>query len=230
MVASRLTARMLLALLVVTGGSACAQNQDQDSAEELLPAAEVFRYVASADAEQVYLDFDVLDGHYLYRTRFGFESGTPGVALGAARFPRGETHSDEFFGDQEIYRHKFRIAIPYRRTAAVQSFDLNLELQGCADRGLCYLPQEWTATLALPPAPFLGLGAIDSSATGDQLSADQAFTMNARFDKANELTVGWQIAPGHYLYRDKLTFAATGPIELGAATLPKGTPHTDDNF
>jgi len=232
MVASRLAARVLLALLVVAGVSACAQddNQDQDQVDELLPAEQVFRYAPSADAGQLYLDFDVLDGHYLYRTRFGFESGTAGVAIGAARFPRGETHSDEFFGDQEIYRHKFRIAIPYRRTAAVQSFDLKVELQGCADRGLCYLPQEWTATIALPPAPFLGVGAIDASPTGDELSVDQAFAMNARFDKPNELTVGWQIAPGYYLYRDKLTFAAKGRIDLGAATLPKGVPHTDDSF
>jgi thiol:disulfide interchange protein DsbD len=223
---------MLLALIVVTGGSACAQNQDQDEAqvEELLPADQVFRYAPSADAEQLYLDFDVLDGHYLYRSRFGFDSGTAGVAIGAARFPRGETHSDEFFGDQEVYRHQFRIAIPYRRTVAVQSFDLKVELQGCADRGLCYLPQEWTAAIVLPPAPFLGVGAIDASAAGDQLTVDQAFTMNARFDKPNELTVGWQIAPGYYLYRDKLTFAATGAIELGGANLPKGVPHTDDSF
>jgi thiol:disulfide interchange protein DsbD len=221
-----------MASLVAAAAAGCARDEDQAAAqtEELLPAEQVFRYAASADAGQVYLDFDVLDGHYLYRTRFGFDSGTTGVAMGAARFPRGETHSDEFFGDQEVYRHKFRIAIPYQRTARAESFDLKLELQGCADRGLCYLPQEWTATVALPPAPFLGLGAIDSSPTGDQLSAEQAFTMNARFDKANELTVGWQIAPGYYLYRDKLTFAATGPIELGAAALPKGAPHTDDNF
>ena len=232
MVASRLAARVLLALLVVAGVSACAQddNQDQDQVDELLPADQVFRYAATADAGQLYLDFDVLEGHYLYRTRFGFDSGTTGVAIGAARFPRGETHSDEFFGDQEIYRHKFRIAIPYRRTAAVESFDLKVELQGCADRGLCYLPQEWTATIALPPAPLLGGGAIDASPTGEELPADQAFTMNARFDKPNELTVGWQIAPGYYLYRDKLTFAAKGRIDLGAATLPKGVPHTDDSF
>lgn len=228
MVASRLVPRVLLALLVAAGGSACAQDEDQ--ADELLPPEQVFRYAPTADAGQIYLDFDVLDGHYLYRTRFGFDSGTTGVEIGATRFPRGETHSDEFFGDQEIFRHKFRIAIPYRRTAPVESFDLKVELQGCADRGLCYLPQEWTATIALPPVPFLGAGAIDSSATGDQLLVDQAFTMNARFDKPNELTVGWQIAPGYYLYRDKLTFAATGPIDLGAAALPKGVPHTDDSF
>ena len=213
-----------MAWLAVTAGGACAQD------DELLPADQVFRYTASADAERVYLDFDVLDGYYVYRSRFGFDSGTPGVAIGAARFPRGETHSDEFFGEQETFRHQFRVAIPYRRSSPIESFDLKLELQGCADFGLCYLPQDWTATVALPPPAFLGAGAIDTSATGDQLPADQAFTMNARFDKPNELTVAWQIAPGYYLYRDKVTFAASGRINLGTPTLPEGVPHTDDNF
>ena len=224
MAASRLTVRVLMAWLVVATGIASAQD------DELKPAEQVFRYEASADAERVYLDFDVLDGYYVYRSRFGFDSGTPGVAIGAARFPRGETHTDEFFGEQETFRHQFRVAVPYRRSTNVESFDLKLELQGCADFGLCYLPQDWTATVSLPPPPFLGPGAIDSSATGEQLPVDQAFTMNARFDKPNELTVAWQIAPGYYLYRDKLTVAATGSIDLGAATLPQGVPHTDDNF
>ena len=53
---------------------------------------------------------------------------------------------------------------------------------------------------------------------------------SGRFDKPNELTVGWQIAPGHYLYRDKLSFRADGKIELGRASLPKGKPHKDENF
>src|SRR5512145_1083158 len=126
MVATRLAARMLMAWLVAAAGSACAQD------EELKPADQVFRYTASADAERVYLDFDVLDGYYVYRSRFGFDSGTQGVAIGAARFPRGETHTDEFFGEQETFRHQFRVAIPYRRSSPTDSLDLKLELQGCA--------------------------------------------------------------------------------------------------
>src|SRR5690606_7145235 len=119
-------------------------------------------YTARADAERVYVDFDVLEGYYLYRGRFGFDSGTNGVALGAARFPRGETHSDEFFGEQEIYRREFSIAIPYRRSAPASALELQLELQGCAPT-FCYLPQEWTANVTLPPPAFLGIGAIDTS-------------------------------------------------------------------
>ena len=54
--------------------------------------------------------------------------------------------------------------------------------------------------------------------------------MNARFDRPNELTVGWQIAPSYYLYRDKLEFRVAGSIELGRAALPAGVSHRDDNF
>ncbi len=222
MIASRLAARVFMAWLAAAAGSAFAQDDP-------LPPAEVFRYSARADAERVYVDFDVLDGYYLYRTRFGFDSGTDGVALGAARFPRGETHTDEFFGEQEIFRRQFQVVLPYRRTAPATSLDLKLELQGCAPT-FCYLPQDWTATVTLPPVPFLGAGSIDTSATGDLLPVDDAFTMNARFDKPNELTVAWQIAPDHYLYRDKLTVAVNGRISLGAPSLPAGEPHTDDNF
>jgi thiol:disulfide interchange protein DsbD len=223
MIAPRFAARVLMAWLA-TAGIAFAQDEAPP------PPEQVFLYTARADAERVYLDFDVRDGYYLYRARFGFDSGTNGIALGAARFPRGETHTDEFFGEQEIYRHQFQVAIPYRRSQQGNDFELKLELQGCADFGLCYLPQDWTSTVALPPPPFLGAGAVDTSATGELLPVDQAFAMNARFDKPNELTVAWQIAPGYYLYRDKLTFAAAGRISLGAANLPPGVPHTDDNF
>jgi thiol:disulfide interchange protein DsbD len=84
----------------------------------------------------------------------------------------------------------------------------------------------------LPKPTLLDLGAAgNQTATGDdQLPVDLAFTMNARFDKPNELTVAWQIAPGYYLYRDKLTFAVDGRVELGAPSSPAGVAHRDDNF
>lgn len=228
-------------------------------AQDVLPPEQAFPYTVVADADRLLVRFDVLDGYYLYRNRFGFGSRTSGVELAAAQFPKGEIHSDEFFGEQETYRNEFEIAVPYSRTANVRQLDLDLKLQGCADIGLCYPPQTWTASVALPAAPpggtappggglatrlggngnggsiLLGGGSRAGStplvsAVDDLLPPEQAFVMNARFDRANEITVGWQIAPGHYLYRDKLDFRATGGIELGRAVLPAGRPHTDDNF
>jgi thioredoxin:protein disulfide reductase len=217
---------MLTCVALALGAAALAQDDD------VIPPEQVFKYTTASDAQKIYLKFAILDDYYLYRSRFGFDSATPGVTLGAPLFPKGEIHSDEYFGEQEIYRGKFEIAIPYRRSAAASAVALELRLQGCADRGLCYVPQSWDTDIALPAPDLLTLGSGDAvgGSTNDLLPVDEAFVMNARFDKPNELTVGWQIAPNYYLYRDKLTFEVDGKVEIGRATLPKGKAHRDENF
>jgi thiol:disulfide interchange protein DsbD len=224
---------LLLLVLAAASGPAGAQNQ------EVLRPERAFPYTVEADADRLSLHFEVLDGYYLYRDRFGFASGTPGVTLRAADFPAGEIHSDEFFGEQEIYRGAFTIAVPYTNVAGVERMQLELGLQGCADIGLCYPPQDWTAEVELPAAGSQAGGnrgggfaaeLIPGSAADDPLPAEQAFVMNARFDGPNELTVSWQIEPGYYLYRDKFEFFVDGDIQLGRPDLPPGQAHYDDNF
>ena len=195
----------------------------------------VFLYDISADAAAIRIDFEIADGGYLYRSEFSFESVEPRVRLGAPRLPQGEIHTDEFFGEQEIYRDEFSISIPYSRTAAVDSAEILLNLRGCNDNfGICYPPLEWTASVALPEGPVAAAslaGSLFAGAESDApLPVEQAFIGNARFDSANELTVSWQIAPGYYLYRDQFTFAVDGAIDLGAARLPEGVAHDDLTF
>ena len=86
MTARRSSARALLACLgLMVAGDVLAQDDP-------LPPEEVFRYSARADAERIYVSFNVLEDYYLYRGRFGFESGTREVARGAGRVPRGAHH------------------------------------------------------------------------------------------------------------------------------------------
>jgi thiol:disulfide interchange protein len=118
-------------------------------------------------------------------------------ALRDAEFPKGETHTDEYFGSQEIYRGKFEIAIPYQRTAAADTLALNLKLQGCADHGICYIPQSWNAKIKLPAGPVATLAPDPFApaqkkfaasqvvaATDDLLPVDQAFVLNARLTQS----------------------------------------------
>ena len=211
-----------------------AQTQEP----EILRPEAAFPYSVSATADTVTFNFAVPDGYYLYRDRFEFESGTAGIRVTSARYPRGEMHEDEFFGVQEIYRGDFAVELPLARTSTTQDMLIEFGLQGCADFGLCYPPQDWTANVTLPPAPARTSGTTDLFGTGsagflasdEPLPPEQAFIMNARFDAANELTVSWQIEPGYYLYRDKFEFSVDGDIGLGTAELPAGVPHTDQNF
>jgi thiol:disulfide interchange protein DsbD len=224
-------------MAAVLGFSLLATGTDRVlQAQQILPPQEMFQHEISVENEQIVIDFDIQDGGYLYREKFGFDVADGRVTLQPARFPPGEIHTDEFFGEQEIYRDAFQIAIPYTRTGAVGSVELEIRLQGCDDNTkICYPPQNWPRTVELPPGPIAASGLAGSLFAGadpDQpLPIEAAFVPNPRFDAANELTVAWDIAPGYYLYRDKFTFAVnSGEIQFGMARLPTGVAHNDQNF
>jgi thiol:disulfide interchange protein DsbD len=221
------------ALLLITALVAVSNAAGQD--QEILRPEQAFPYTLDATADEILVRFDVPDGYYLYRERFEFASETPAVVLGAPVYPAGEIHEDEFFGVVETYRRRLEIAIPYERRAQADELLLALRVQGCADIGLCYPPQDWSRTVTLPPAadaasPIIS-GVFSPGAAGDDiLPPEQAFVMNARVEGPNELVVAWTIEPGYYLYEDKFAFRAEGPIELGTAHLPPSEPHHDEYF
>jgi thiol:disulfide interchange protein DsbD len=196
----------------------------------------MFAHEISVENQEIVIDFAIGDGGYLYRDKFGFSVADGRVTIEAPRYPAGEIHTDEFFGEQEIYRDEFRITIPFRRTAAVDSVELEMRLQGCDDNTkICYPPQNWPRTVELPPGPITASALSGSLFAGNRadepLPLEAAFVPNPRFDSANELTVAWDIAPGYYLYRDKFTFeVGAGEIQFGAARLPAGVAHNDQNF
>lgn len=140
---TRSTARRLLLAVLAAVAVAAAQFN------EPLPPEEAFPWIAFADAGSVVLSFQIPEGYYLYRHRFGFESLTDGIMLGTPELPEGRPHVDEFFGAVEIYRGDFQIRIPYRRSGAVNEMRVRLELQGCADIGYCYLPASWDKRVRL---------------------------------------------------------------------------------
>ena len=113
------------------------------ASDEPLPVEQAFAANPRFDqANELTVVWQIEPGYYLYRDKFTFEvDGEIGLAtaklpdgvphtdqnfgdieiydgsaiLGTPQFPDGEIHSDEFFGEQEIYRHDFEIAVPYMR-------------------------------------------------------------------------------------------------------------------
>ncbi|HEV3009494.1 MAG TPA: protein-disulfide reductase DsbD [Burkholderiales bacterium] len=114
---------------------------------ELLEPEKAFRFSARAAGGEVEVSFAIADGYYMYRDKFRFTAeGNPAVQLGAARFPAGARHQDEFFGEVETYRRAVRIRVPAQGDGR---FDLKVVSQGCADVGVCYVPMESQASLQL---------------------------------------------------------------------------------
>ena len=64
------------------------------------------------------------------------------LQFAAPRMPRGELHQDAFFGSVETYRGELVFQLPLQTILPPgQSFELSVTSQGCADLGVCYVPQ-----------------------------------------------------------------------------------------
>jgi len=148
------------------------------AAQELLPPEVAFKFSAQVlDAGMLELRYQIADGYYMYRSRFKFEAEPASVKLGTPQFPRGDIHNDEFFGKVETYRKEVRIRVPITRDGSVQKLKLSVSSQGCADAGVCYVPQLQTADITLPP---IGSGASAGPGIGEP-SGDGTLGEEARF-------------------------------------------------
>src|SRR5450759_221138 len=126
------------------------------SAQELLDPAVAFKFSAQAiDAGTIEVRYRIADGYYMYRDKFKFAVEPATVKLGAAQFPKGDVHNDEFFGKVETYRKEVRIRLPFTRDADADKLKLAVTSQGCADVGVCYVPQVQIAEIALAASPAL---------------------------------------------------------------------------
>jgi thiol:disulfide interchange protein DsbD len=137
-------------------------------AQDVVRPEVAYPYEVEVSDDRLLLNFAILDGYYLYRDKFSFGVESSDVTLGRAEFPTGEIHEDEFFGEQEIYRHEFRISIPYANRGDAGPVDLQVRLQGCADIGLCYPPQRWSRTVELPANAGGGLADSFFSRASDE--------------------------------------------------------------
>lgn len=224
--------RFLILLLLVLPA---AEARD----EEPLRPQEAYQYAVSDTGDALEVDWAIEDGYYLYRKELKFETTTEGIDLRKARLPAGQTHEDEFFGRQQVFRERFYVTIPYtvdgERPA---SMELVIKSRGCWDGGLCYPPQSWTETVELKQEkqdlPALGgttaapgLGA----ATGEFPPPEEVFFPDLFALDGNTVEVGIRILPGYYVYKDKIAVRSLSDNAMaGRLELPPGTLHHDEFF
>lgn len=107
---------------------------DRFKQADFLPVEDAFRFSSERLASgETMLYWQIANGYYLYQKRLKFD-GLSNANL--PELPKGDAHSDEFFGDQTVYRQGLELRIP-----AGASGQVKLSWQGCADAGLCYPPQ-----------------------------------------------------------------------------------------
>lgn len=225
-----------IAVLVLLLAAVPARAQFFGNGEQVLPAEEAFRYAITDTGSALEIDWAVADGYYLYRSKLGFASKTPGIAFGDVELPEGLRHEDEFFGVQQVYRNRFFVTVPYTVAGErPRRLQLELSLQGCADLGICYPPQRWSDSVRLAAAdedPKPDLGSFgQGSAASEFLPVDEAFQPLAAATDGNTIEVSIAVAPGYYLYKDKISVSTgSGRVQLGKLQLPPGEMKADPYF
>ncbi len=133
-------ALLLAALLLSAASPARAQLQLGDTG--LLPAEKAF-VLSARPAEDgsaaLDLHWQIAEGYYLYRHKFGVEAA--GAEFAAISFPEGVEKRDPFFGSVEVYYREalLRVAVV---AAASRDLLLRVRYQGCEEPlGVCYPPQ-----------------------------------------------------------------------------------------
>jgi thiol:disulfide interchange protein DsbD len=138
---------MLIALLCMASLSAAAAIDPDD----LLPVDEAFALrVEAVTRERIELTWTIADGYYLYRHRMDVQRVEEGFKIDPVRWPAGEKHHDEFFGNVETYRDSVSAVVTGAPADGMRSLTLRVKYQGCADAGVCYPPQMRTIKVALP--------------------------------------------------------------------------------
>lgn len=224
---------LIIAAAILSGCSNDSKSVESSdyktSNKPLLRAEEAFKYEIEDTGSSIKINWSIEDGYYLYRKKINFVSNTPDIRLVNLKLPEGSYHEDEFFGVQQVYRGNISFLIPYERiNTAKNQLELIIESQGCADRGICYPPQKWNTNIKLIESPESKQ--IDSlrNTNNENNSAFKPFLQSI---DSSTLEIAFQIAPNHYLYKDKISITAKNKdIRIGAIELPKGVIKNDASF
>ena len=200
------------------------------------PPEEIFRYVVFDAGDALEIDWAVEDGAYMYRDWFEFDTDASSIELSDAELPEGKVYSDEFLGDQVIYRDNFFVRIPYtiRGDTKPDRITLTIKSRGCLDAGFCYMPQSWAEVVELkataPVAKKLKFGSFGGGQS-DFPPPDEVFVPDLFAIDGNTVEVGFRIIPGFYLYKSKISVRVIGDnARAGKLELPQGKSKTDEFF
>lgn len=114
--------------------------------ESFLPVHEAFKVSARVDGNLIHYTWTIAPGYYLYQHRFAFEpSETSSGQLDEPRFEQvGVWKDDPIFGRVVVFYDRVDVRVPVQQVPADGFIEVDARYQGCADEGLCYIPQTYT--------------------------------------------------------------------------------------
>ena len=125
-----------------------------NSTSEFPPADEVFfPEIFPVDGNAIEVGIRIVPGFYIYKEKLTVRSLSDDAQAGRFDLPKGKMKNDEYFGEMEVYLDSFLGKLTVARaTPDAMEFELEFGYQGCAEGGLCYMPQTRVLKVSLPEA------------------------------------------------------------------------------
>jgi len=123
-------------ILLLIGINAFAEQNSPLSMDQAFPLK-----IWSPDPQTVVIQWDIQPGYYLYKDRIHIAPAPDStVELGAPRFPQATEHYNPILGHFSAYEGLLQLGVPVL-SATSTSIVLQIQYQGCAQKGYCYPPQ-----------------------------------------------------------------------------------------
>jgi thiol:disulfide interchange protein DsbD len=162
---------------------------------------------------QLQVNFLTANGYYLYQEAFQFRlmQGDGASKVLTATLPKAEVKFDETFQkNMPIYRYPIEVTLTLPGGAALaekgQGIQIEVDLQGCADGGICYPPTTLKFNIAAPgvqvmPMPDAEILSASSRTNNQQLSvADRFIGLWQQRDDVNAIGQFLKETPAAYLF------------------------------
>ena len=150
-----------------------------------LPVDQAFQLSVSEPKDGKFIaNWQINDGYYLYQEQFNL-SGVHADKLHFSPFPSGEAKHDAYYGDVIVYRDQFTLPIYYDITLpAGTQINAVLSYQGCADKGLCYAPQNMPIQFTVPTISAEYAALSGTKPTDNKITDSKATTSQSTFSGA----------------------------------------------
>ena len=161
---------------------------------------------------QVQVNFFTAKGYYLYQEAFQFRlmQGDGASQVLTAVLPKAEVKFDETFQkDMPIYRYPIEVVLTLPGGAALaekgQGIQIEVDLQGCADGGICYPPTTLKFNIAAPgvqvmPLPDEVIQSASATSNQQQTVTDRFMGLWQQRDDVNAISQFLKETPTAYLF------------------------------
>jgi thiol:disulfide interchange protein DsbD len=176
------------------------------AAPEFLPPEKAFQAEATwtVNTNDIELEIFPAKGYYIYQESLHFKMGSEPNKLGLvkASLPAGiEKYDETFQKKMQVYKQAFLLTLD-KKAEAGKPLYLELELQGCAEAGICYPPMTLKFLLAGPgvkagPIPEVLDGVEAGNASKKELSLIDVWRER---DDVNAISRFLESTPTGYLF------------------------------